>query len=276
MHTHAGEGRIGLSDLLDTHTWLLFQLLALATVAVWLAKDPRDRRGRMLAFAAGVLGAGIGMIALDPLLRFPAWIASGGQGPIFRGAIMSFGALAGFACGFAFASRSLGSRGREALDALAAPLGIAIAFARVGCYTAGCDFGAPTTGPWGVVYGDNTPALAAQRDAGLVSAFAEQALPVHPVQLYEAAIGIVMTIVAIAIRRRVSGLRRGTRFAAVVALYAVGRLGIEALRGDQAATLAGLRITQWLAVAALGWAVLTLVEARTPIASTLDGRASPR
>jgi len=75
-------------------------------------------------------------------------------------------------------------------------------------------------------------------------------LPVHPTQLYEAALGLVGAgAAAMALAR---GRRDGTAFCRFVAIYALGRFAIEFLRGDpnRGHTLA-LSTAQWVSVAIL-------------------------
>jgi hypothetical protein len=69
--------------------------------------------------------------------------------------------------------------------------------------------------------------------AGLIAAERAESLPVHPTQLYEAALGVAIAIVAIAASRwRAMPRGRGCIFLLTAAVYAIGRIVIEGLRGD--------------------------------------------
>jgi prolipoprotein diacylglyceryltransferase len=79
------------------------------------------------------------------------------------------GALAGGILGVEVLKASAGLRGSTGLR-FVAPLAVAIAVGRIGCFVAGLDdmtYGTPTSLPWGIDFGDG--------------------IPRHPVQLYESA-----------------------------------------------------------------------------------------
>jgi phosphatidylglycerol---prolipoprotein diacylglyceryl transferase len=116
------------------------------------------------------------------------------------------------------------------------PLGIALAFARLGCFMAGCDYGKVSSLPWAVRFPAGSPAWRDHVHAGLIPADGAASLPVHPTELYEAALGLVIVAIAIAITI-IPGIRRrprkdGELFVLAAATYAIGRLAIETLRGD--------------------------------------------
>jgi phosphatidylglycerol:prolipoprotein diacylglycerol transferase len=118
------------------------------------------------------------------------------------------------------------------------PLGVALAFARLGCFMAGCDYGKVSALPWAVRFPAGSPAWRDHVRAGLISADRPVSLPVHPTELYEAVLGLVIVGIAIAISIAISiapGRRPrkdGALFVVGAATYAIGRLAIEALRGD--------------------------------------------
>ena len=100
---------------------------------------------------------------------------------------------------------------------------------RVACSRA-AHYGHVTGVPWAMRYPRGTAAFLAHLETGLVPASAEHALPVHPAQAYEAALGLVMAGVGLLIERKKP--RAGAVFAAVVATYAAGRLVTDLFRGD--------------------------------------------
>ena len=118
-------------------------------------------------------------------------------------------------------------------DLAAAPLGLALVLARLGCFVAGCDFGKVTRVPWAVRFPSGSPAWQAHVGAGLVPADRAESLPVHPTQLYEAALGVLIIAVAWwATRRRWAREAHGRVFLVTAAVYAIGRIVIEDFRGD--------------------------------------------
>jgi phosphatidylglycerol:prolipoprotein diacylglycerol transferase len=104
-----------------------------------------------------------------------------------------------------------GAIGDYATPGILAGIGVG----RVGCFLAGCCYGAPTDLPWGVHF----PAE-----------HASHGLAVHPVQLVDSAFGVLGLAVCAAWwkRRRFSG----EALCATAASYAVYRFGTELLRAD--------------------------------------------
>jgi phosphatidylglycerol:prolipoprotein diacylglycerol transferase len=107
----------------------------------------------------------------------------------------------------------------ESSDLAAPVLPMAMAIIRLGCFSAGCCYGLPTSMPWGVLLHSNqVPAeLAAQH--------------LHPTQLYESALLILLSLFLL----RELKLRRfpvGTLGILSIFLYAWIRLGLDFFRGD--------------------------------------------
>ncbi len=133
---------------------------------------------------------------------------------------------------------------------------------RIGCFLAGCCYGAPTTWAWGVRF------PASHETHGTL---------VHPVQLLDSSFGL-LALIAMALlwkKRRFSG----EAMCAITACYAVFRFGTEMLRadGDRGVWLLSLSTSQIVALCTLPlvlfvwWRCLRLVRAgklrdpRTPI-----------
>lgn len=104
------------------------------------------------------------------------------------------------------------------LDLFAMAMPIGHAFARSGCFLAGCCYGGPTDSAMGVIY--TSPLTDAPHNVSL-----------HPVQLYEAAGLLLIGAVVIGLRSR----KRfdGQLLAIYLLLYAGLRLATEAFRGDE-------------------------------------------
>jgi phosphatidylglycerol---prolipoprotein diacylglyceryl transferase len=114
---------------------------------------------------------------------------------------------------------------------LAAPgIMLGLFFGRMGCYLNGCCYGKVTDGPLGVVFLRDGATWRAQLDAHLIQAH-QDALPVHPTQLYEA----MGCFLAFAILYYVVRPRRrafGQVFAWMLILYAIARSIVEIWRDD--------------------------------------------
>lgn len=139
-------------------------------------------------------------------------------------------------------------------DAAAPALALGYAFGRVGCFLVGDDYGKPTDLPWGVIFpvGVPLPTVANLRAMGAdvpPGVAPDALLPVHPTQLYETALALVIWGVGLWLLRR--RLTPGTAVLAVVALLAVERFGIEFLRAKDDRFLGELTLAQGVSVAVL-------------------------
>jgi prolipoprotein diacylglyceryltransferase len=108
-----------------------------------------------------------------------------------------------------------------------------------------------------------SPAFSQQRMEGLLGPDAVRSLPVHPTQLYESAIGLLLLLMLLLVRR----YRRfsGQMFVAFTMGYAVLRYGVERLRADeQRGSLGPLSTSQIIAIATFlaGAAGLAWIYAR--------------
>ncbi|MFT3698713.1 MAG: prolipoprotein diacylglyceryl transferase [Kofleriaceae bacterium] len=116
-------------------------------------------------------------------------------------------------------------------DLAVIPMGAALVLSRLGCFMAGCDYGRVSSVPWAVRFPAGSPAWRDQIHAGLIPAGRLESLPVHPTQLYEAALGLAIIVLGIVFARK-KGMKDGRAFVMAVAVYAIGRLLNETLRAD--------------------------------------------
>lgn len=158
---------------------------------------------------------------------------------------------------------------RALLDVLALPSIAALIVHRFGCFLAGCCWGdISVTDPWlssiattavgqqvqtlpwlagdwvrtGVSYGPGTFPFQQQLAIGLLDATATRSLPVHPVQLYEAALlGVFLLLTA---RLPLHRYRPGSIAALTILAYALMRFVVEFLRADGNIIIGLLTATQ--------------------------------
>jgi phosphatidylglycerol:prolipoprotein diacylglycerol transferase len=157
-------------------------------------------------------------------------------------------------------------------DCLAPSIALGLAFGRVGCFLGGCCWGdlcvadavltrlEPETArqvqtfraisgpgwPLAVRFPRKSEAFEQHEKLGLISSDADRSLPVHPVQLYEAALAAAL---AIWLHRRFQGEERaGNAALALLVGYAVIRFGTEYLRADNRSSALGLTISQLISV----------------------------
>lgn len=144
----------------------------------------------------------------------------------------------------------------RALDGLAVGLPLSIAIGRIGCFLAGDDYGRPTGSAFGVAFPEGFPPTRVDVlqdrygitvDPELIERFG-QVVPVHPTQLYEAALSLIVFAVVVT---RPDTRRAGWLFALWLALYGVQRFLIEILRLNPDVAF-GLTTAQLLSLAAAG------------------------
>jgi len=144
-----------------------------------------------------------------------------------------------------------------------------IAFAhvvgRIGCFLVGDDYGVPTTAPWGVAFPQGAPPSTAgylrSRGVDIASDIsASTVMSVHPVQLYEASVLLVLGVVLW------RAARRPHRPYAVLAMYALGygswRFFIEFWRPKNDHLLVGLTSAQLISLGLVLVGLATLVQGR--------------
>lgn len=166
-----------------------------------------------LTYYGGFIGASLGAVILLKRDRFPFWKAAD---------------MAGFTV----------------------PLGLA--FGRVGCFLAGCCFGAPYA--HGLSFPRGSPASEAQAKEHLIDHVNLPSLPVHPTQIYEsiASLGIAwLCLFVVHPRKRYDG----QVFAVFLATYALVRAALEILRRDERGGVLGLSTSQLIGVAMIAIAI---------------------
>jgi len=81
---------------------------------------------------------------------------------------------------------------RAFLDGAAPAMALGEAMTRIGCFLNGCCFGRPTDAVMGVTFPHGSQVFIAHATAGLIALSSPRSLPVHPTQLYSAAIASVL------------------------------------------------------------------------------------
>ncbi len=228
--------------------------------------------GLVAARAVYVLGTLAAGPDLDPLA-------------LRQGGLSGIGAVWGASLGAALFLRQRALSFWNWLDVSAPCLALGVTIVRAGCYLQGCDFGtrlsknspgwlaALGTFPrWGdpdqnPVFG--APAWIQQLESGEISALALHAWPVHPTELYEAVLGLVLAVVCLFgfERRRFHGqLGLGVLF-----VYALMRFVTETLRGDLTRGAFGPYLESRVALP-VGLALFALAYSYGPAHSVVSGR----
>ncbi len=206
-------------------------------VGTWLGLREAKRLGLnedslvnviLVTLVAAILGARA-LYVMEHLQQFRReW---GSVVALWQGGLTLYGGIvAGTFAGLVTAKR-LGMPRWLVADALAPSLALGTMFGRVGCYLNGCCYGRPTTLPWGVHF---------PRESFAFFEFGDT--PVHPSQLYNAAVGLVLFAVLWARRKhfRVPGVL----FWTFIVCFALARVGVDLTRNYEAEAV--LMKTPWL------------------------------
>jgi phosphatidylglycerol:prolipoprotein diacylglycerol transferase len=230
-------------------------------------------RALLLAYLAALAGG----FVFEGMRAVPEAIAARSLAPVLFAGRAAYGGLIGGLLAATLYLRWKRLSVAAFFDRAVVPMGIAFALVRVGCFLEGCDFGRPTTLPWGVRFPPGSLAAHAHASLGWVPD-GSASLPVHPTELYESLLGLAALALALPalLRRRE---RDGRAFAVWMTTYAVGRFFLELLRADADRGLyAGLSTAQWVSLAILaGLGAAALLRkrrvARVAIAAAASGVA---
>lgn len=215
-----------------------------------------DRELRRHGFASDYAGDMIFGAVIGGIIGAKLWFAAlPGHGIVTltdRGGLVFYGGLVGGTLGVILN----GWRRRVPIRwtaQLAAPaLAAAYAIGRVGCFVVGDDYGVPTTLPWGVAFPQGMPATTAQNLRAFNVAIpdgvsATTVLAVHPTQLYEVA--LMLIVFALLWRWRTSMRGTGWLLGAYLVMAGAERFAIEFLRAkDDRYLPAGLSVAQLASV----------------------------
>ena len=199
-----------------------------------------------LAVPGGIVGARIYHVVTSPDRYLDEPIAAL---YVWQGGLGIPGGIAGgFLVSYLILRRRGISRGAFA-DAVAPGVAVAQAIGRLGNWFNQELFGRPTTLPWGLEIDPDNPDAVPGAEA------------YHPTFLYELLwnLGVAGVVIWADRRWRLGG---GRAFALYVALYAAGRMWIEALRIDEANRILGLRLNVVVMGVVLIGAVTYLVVRR--------------
>jgi phosphatidylglycerol:prolipoprotein diacylglycerol transferase len=240
----------------DLPGWLVpdyFKLAGMAAlvgsvIALRLAeRDGASQAHTARAIACAYVGALAGGYLFEAARALPAALASWSWRPVLHSGRAAYGGLlAGIGAAWLYLRITRQPIARF-FDNAAVGAGLTFALVRTGCFLAGCDYGLPTAGAWGMRFPPGSLAALDHARRGFIPPGAPS-LPVHPTQLYEAALGLLAA--AYAAMPILRGRRDGRAFSLFLGIYATGRFAIEFLRGDQERGRAlGLSTAQWVSVA---------------------------
>lgn len=181
----------------------------------------------LLALVFGFLGAKI----LFVIVNFKQFLADPGSVLGSEGFVVYGGILAGVLAVFLYCRLKKISF-LDYFDLLVPAVALAQGLGRVGCFMAGCCYGAPTTSALGVVFPSGCMAPAGVK--------------LWPTQLFSCGGDLLLCVVLLLYAKKPR--RRGYTGALYLALYAVGRFVIEIFRADARGSVGALSTSQFISI----------------------------
>ncbi len=166
------------------------------------------------------------------------------------------------------------------LDNLAYAVPTGIAITRLGCLWGGCCYGTPTHLPWAVQYGTNFRLFQMQAADMQIPGTSTLSLPVHPTQIYDMLFCLIIFLLVYITRK--TWKASGSRFLFAILCYTIFRFINEFFRdssliGHWGETFWGIKLIQWMVLAAISIIALILVyrETRPGTESVQEGKMHP-
>lgn len=216
-------------------TLILIGGLSCAPGLAWEIRDRRLAQGRQVAllldvYLVLVFGAAIGGRLLHVLtMPGPLGRNVGQLWAAYDGGFVFFGSLLAIALGWAWVARRYAIPFATLCDLGSTWIPLGHAFGRLGCFMAGCCWGAPTDAGWGVHF----PPEAVVTMSGTVARAHGHTVALVPVQLVEAGALVLLFVVLLVSRRRHGSEETSWRATARYAVgYGIIRCFTEVLRGD--------------------------------------------
>ncbi len=223
---------------LTIYTYTIMSILGLAAgVLTWVYVDKRLKNLRedifycsLFAIIGGIIGAKINYIltVIPEIIADPKFILS-----LLRGGLLFYGGVIGGALGGWIYTRKYKMPFWKFADSAAVGIPIGHAFGRIGCFMAGCCYGAPYDGPLAVVF----PSCSQGAPAGI---------PRHPLQLYEAGANVILFIILLLL------VNKNKKPGRILGMYLIGygiiRIGAELVRDDVRAMFLGVPVASLISI----------------------------
>lgn len=216
-----------------------------------------------LVFAA-VIGGIVGAKLYYVILNFPRLL----ENPRFlfsRGGLVWYGGFLLATAAVLHQIRRMGLPLRKTLDLTAPCMAVAYAVGRVGCFLVGDDYGRPTASWVGIRFPqgappssvDNLARFGMEVDPALVEQYG-QIVPVHPTQLYEIAMSLL--IFAVVWRLRGGARPPGWLFTVWLALSSLARFLVEFVRAKDDRFVGNLTVAQVISLVLIAAALAAMAR----------------
>lgn len=217
------------------HSYGLFVALGILTGMLYLQRQLKKRKidpdvaynMGLLATIGGIIGARLFYVIgnYKDFAKEPLQILA-----VQSGGLVWFGGLFGACLLCAIYLRRTGLSLPLIADLTAPGIALGFAVGRIGCLLNGDDYGKPTSLPWGMAFPIGSPPVF---------------VPVHPTQIYESLLGLVIFALLIKYRKKFSA--EGSLFWFMFALFGVERFLMEFIRVNQI-VFAGLTIYHFISI----------------------------
>lgn len=182
----------------------------------------------IFAIIGGMLG-GKGLFIITEfknIIKDPSILFNFGYGFVI------YGAIGGGALAMYLYSKRKKWNVIEMIDMTVPGLAIAQGFGRIGCFLAGCCYGAETTSPIGVEFPKNSLAPAG--------------IHVHPTQIYSSIFDFLLGLFLLYYSKKER--KNGKVMGLYLIIYSIGRFLVEFLRADQRGNVGVLSTSQFIAI----------------------------
>ncbi|HEX6070179.1 MAG TPA: prolipoprotein diacylglyceryl transferase [Longimicrobiaceae bacterium] len=234
-------------------------MMALAfLIGGWILSKELQRKGdnpelawELVWYAAigGVVGARLYYL----VLTWPQTVADPWGAITSRGGLVWYGGLIGASALIYWRLHRANVPVLRIADAVAPALAVAYAVGRLGCFLVGDDYGRPSDVPWAIAFPEGAPPSTAEN---LREQFGvpippgvpgDTVLAVHPTQLYEIAMSLIIFAIVWRLRERISPA--GALFAIYIALAGIERFIVEIFRAKDDRFFGAFTMAQLISIA---------------------------
>ena len=228
-----------------------------------------------MAIVGGILGAKVYFL----FLNFPRLVHDPASLIFARGGLVWYGGFLGGLFLVIWRIRQKGLHLAGQADMIAPGLAVAYAVGRIGCFLVGDDWGRPT-GSWvGIAFPNGAPPtrvdiiereFGIQVDPELVARFGE-IVPVHPTQLYEVGISLLIFLFLWSVRNHRH--TKGWLFMAWLSLAGLERFFVEFFRAKDDRFFGFLTLAQVISLILVAVGLVGISRLRRPYSDTDDAPA---
>ncbi len=238
------------------HTGTVLMLLSIVICTVWFVREFRGKIGplnQIIFLTSVILSSVLGARLFHALFERPSYFLSHPleifrslDGMTFYGSFF----MGAFAIAIFTKTRLRNPHLKRKLwDFAVLCMALTYGIMRVGCFMSGCCWGRICSLPWAVRYFNAD------------SVMPIKGIPVHPVQLYDAALGFSLFGLLLLLQKK--PLWRGKLIIPTLIIYPIGRFITESFRGDSFRgedIILGLSTSQVISAGLIVTGILLLVE----------------